>query len=107
MPKKTKAKKLREDIKAGLLAQLSARRVTEAYYQDLVNDYMDLWDTKNKLIQDINERGVMVPYITASGENLRKNDSVSELVKVSTQMIKILDSLKIEPVPEEPDEEEM
>ncbi len=101
VPKKTKEQLRREDVKKSLLAQLQTRNVNEAYYTDLIGDYMDLWDTKNKLIRDISDRGVMVPYTTAAGTNLRKNDSVSELVKVSTQMLKILDSLRIEPVPED------
>lgn len=86
--------KLRKAIRRALLAQLTGK---EKYYVDLVDDYMSMWDTKNKLMEDIETRGVTVPYITQSGENLKKNESVDQLIKLNAQMLKLLDSLGIKP----------
>lgn len=97
MPKKTKAQLLRETIREDLLAQLERNGTTGACYTDLVDDYMEMWDTKNKLTEDIRERGVTVKCVTQAGENIRKNDSVGELVKLNAQMLKLLDSLGIKP----------
>lgn len=97
MPKKTKTQILRETIRADLLGQLERNRTAGAYYTDLVEDYMELWDTKNKLTADIRERGVAVKCVTQAGVNMRKNDSVGELVKLNAQMLKLLDSLGIKP----------
>ena len=46
------------DIKNDLLDQLERNGVYGNHYIDLVNDYMALWDVKNKLIKDIKEKGV-------------------------------------------------
>lgn len=105
MPKKTKEQLLRERVKIGLLDQMARRQVTQPHYLDMVSDYMSLWDTKTKLVADIKSRGVTVT--SASGAGLRKNDSITELVKVNGQMLKILDSLGLEPEPEEGLDDEM
>lgn len=97
MPKKTKAQALREAIKRDLLDQLGRAGTAGAYYKDLVDDYMELWDTKNKMTEDIRTRGVTVVVVTQAGKNVRKNDSVGELVKLNAQMLKLLDSLGIKP----------
>jgi len=85
-------------IKTDLLDQLERNGTVGQYYIDLVNDYMELWDTKKKLIADIKERGVTVKY--QNGENqwgYKKNDSVEQLIKVNQQMLKLLDALGIKP----------
>ena len=51
---------LYKEIKEDLLLQLSINETEEKRYIDLVDDYMSLWDIKNRLIQDIRERGVTV-----------------------------------------------
>lgn len=85
-------------IKTDLLDQLERNGTVGQYYIDLVNDYMELWDTKKKLIADIKDRGVTVKY--QNGENqwgYKKNDSVEQLLKVNQQMLKLLDALGIKP----------
>lgn len=82
------------NIKNDLLDQLERNGVYGNHYIDLVNDYMALWDVKNKLIKDIKEKGVSVRY--QNGENqfgYKKNDSVRELTNVNNQMLRLLDSL--------------
>ena len=94
----TKTQKLRKTIREDLLAQLAVNGTEGGYYTDLVDDYMGLWDAKHGLLQDIRERGVAVEVTTNAGvTNVRKNDSVGELVKVNAQMLKLLDALNIEP----------
>lgn len=89
---------IREQIEQDLLDQLERNGTVGEYYKDLVRDYMSLWSTKNMLAQDIEERGAVVDYESNTGTiNKRKNESVSELVKVNGQMIKLLDAMGISP----------
>ncbi|WP_139905623.1 P27 family phage terminase small subunit [Clostridium thermarum] len=91
-------KATKTEIKQDLLDQLDRNGTTGKYYIDLVDDYMELYDTKKKLIQDIKERGVTCKY--QNGENqwgYKKNDSVDQLLKVNLQMLKLLDALGIKP----------
>lgn len=81
--------KLRYIIEKDLKEQLQEKGVTHSYYMNLVDDYMALWDVKNLLIEDINERGVTVPGMNGK----KKNDSVGELNKTNGQMLKILAEL--------------
>jgi len=100
----------KEDIKQDLLDQLERSGVTGSYYIDLVNDYIELYDIKNNLIKDIKERGVSVKYQHGKEQwGYKKNDSISELVKINGQMLKIIKELGIEAKNEEfnPDDWEM
>lgn len=102
--KKTMRKRIRHD----LLEKLKCNGTSGQHYIDLVEDYMELWDIKNMLTQDIQERGAVVVYVSNTGnENLKKNESVGELVKVNDRMVKLLDAIGISPaqVSDEDDEE--
>ena len=82
------------EIKKDLINQLEKNGVHGNHYLDMANDYMCLWAIKNKLIEDINERGVSVMYQNgASQSGYKKNDSISELNKTNGQMLKILNEL--------------
>lgn len=96
------------EIKTDLLDQLDRNGTTGKYYIDLVDDYMEMYDTKKKLIQDIKKRGVSVSYNNGGGQSgFKKNDSVDQLLKVNQQMLKLLDALGIKPSQDgDPDEEE-
>nr|DAQ26982.1 MAG TPA: terminase small subunit [Caudoviricetes sp.] len=98
---------LYKEIKEDLLLQLSINETEEKRYIDLVDDYMSLWDIKNRLIQDIRERGVTVLWENGKQTGYKKNDSVSELVKVNTQMLKILNDLNLKPSPKVDDEDDL
>lgn len=88
-----------DEIKQDLLDQLDRNGTTGKHYIDLVNDYIDLWETKNMLIEDIKERGVRARYDNGGGQfGYKKNDSVDQLLKVNMQMLKLLDNLGIKPV---------
>lgn len=67
------------------------------------HDYGDLWRVKELLLTDIYARGVSI--VQPSGV-IKKNDSVGEMVRVSAQMLKILQFLKIEPSEVQVDQEE-
>ena len=95
---------LYKEIKEDLLLQLSINETEEKIYIDLVDDYMSLWDIKNRLIQDIRDRGVTVLWENGKQNGYKKNDSISELVKVNTQMLKILNDLNLKPSPKVDDE---
>lgn len=85
-------KKIRKDM----IKQLKDRNILESHYISLVDDYMELWNIKNLLIADINERGVNVEWNNGGGQSgVKKNDSVNELVRVNAQMLKILSELGI------------
>lgn len=90
-------KKLRRRIELAIIKQLKDKKVYQfAHYQDLVNDYMKFWDFKNMLQTDIEERGVSVEWNNGGGQKgYKKNDSISELLKVNNQMLKILFDLGV------------
>ena len=91
---RAKKSQIREQIKQDLTDQLERQGVYGRHFLDLIEDYMALWDTKNALIKDIKDRGVSVKYQNGANQwGYKKNDSVSELVKVNAQMLKILGEL--------------
>ena len=82
------------DIKKDLVNQLEKNGVHGSHYLDLVDDYISLWAIKNKLIEDIKERGVSVPYQNGPNQGgCKKNDSIPELNKTNGQMLKMLAEL--------------
>lgn len=94
----TRREKRRKEIKEDLLDQLARNGTAGKYYVDLVDKYMDFWDMENALIDDIKERGVVVTYDNGGGQRgTKKNDSIDQRIKVSAQMLKILDSLGVKP----------
>ena len=95
------------NLKDDLLDQLERAGNIKRYFMDLVADYMQLYVTKTMLQMDINERGVRVRYDNGGGQHgYKKNDSVEQLLKVNTQMLKILEALNISPDDDEPDEDD-
>ena len=84
----------RKLIKKDLLKQLNDNGVRGNHYVDLIEDYMSMWDIKNQLIENIQEKGVSIRY--QNGENqfgYKKNDSISELNRTNRQMLTILNDL--------------
>lgn len=86
----------KEKIYKSMIKQLKDRNILESHYISLVDDYMELWNIKNLLIEDIRERGVSVVWNNGGNQSgVKKNDSVNELVRVNAQMLKILSELGI------------
>ncbi|MGM7637532.1 P27 family phage terminase small subunit, partial [Bacillus sp. Hm123] len=96
MMKTDKYKRTRKNIESSLRKQAEENGITQAHYSDLINDYMSLWDVKNKLIADIDERGVTVEVQSGRSVNKKKNDSVTELNKTNAQMLKLLSELGLD-----------
>lgn len=103
------ARSKKSQIKQDLIDQLERQGIYGQHYLDLVNDYMALWDIKNKLIKDIKERGVSIRWETYNrgGEvvqsGYKKNESIAELNKTNAQMLKILSELGLKARPMDPD----
>lgn len=89
------------EIKESLLEQLRLQNKTSDFYLDLVSDYMDYWSLKKKLIADIRKKGIRYETINGNGINVEKpNESVTNLPKITTAMLKILNDLNLkEPLP--------
>lgn len=93
-----KARPSRAKVRAALQAQMTARGQVGEHYADMLEDYMALYDLKTDLVRDIKDRGAKVEVLMANGTgNTKTNDSVPDLLKVNGQMLKILDSLGIDP----------
>jgi len=87
-----------KNIKQDLIDQLERNGTVGKYYEDLVNDYMDMWVTKCLLVEDIQNRGVVVEYDNGGGQKgKKKNDSVEQRIKVNAQMLKLLSEIGIKP----------
>lgn len=96
--KNMKKTKLYKSIRQDLLDQLDRSFTVGSYYTDLIEDYMDMWVSKNLAIRDIQKRGVMVGYNNGGGQcGKKKNDSVDVQIKLNAQMLKILSELNIKP----------
>ncbi|KEI01576.1 P27 family phage terminase small subunit [Clostridium botulinum] len=92
-----------DEIKKDLLKQLDSNGTYGKHYEDLISDYMSLWNIKNRLIEDIKERGVSVEWNNGKQHGRKKNDSISELNKTNAQMLKILSELGLKPIHQEDD----
>lgn len=85
-------KQARGKIRAELIRQLKEKQIYREPYKDLVERYMNMWDTTISLEDDIRERGVAVD----GPSGIKKNDSVALLVNVSKQMLMTLDKLGLQ-----------
>ena len=105
--KKTKAYRV---LKQSLLDQLEENGNTKDFFVDLVEDYMRLWVIKNQLNDDIETRGVVTEYKNGANQyGTKRNDSIADLLKVNSQMLKILQQLEIKATPtiEDLDDDEL
>ena len=91
-----------KQVKESLLEQLRLQNKTSEFYGDLVNDYVKYWSLKNKLITDINKKGLRYKTVNGNGIEVEKpNESVTNLPKITTAMLKILNDLNLkEPLSE-------
>lgn len=98
-----------EIIKEDLVNQLASRDLDQvSFYVSLVDDYVSMWNVKNNLIRDIEERGVSVRYDNGGGQHgYKKNDSVGELTRLNRQMLSLLSELGLRAADIEEKEEEV
>ena len=86
----------KKEIQGSLLEQLRLQNKTSDFYQDLVNDYVDYWSLKKKLISDIRKRGLRYEAVNGNGIKTEKpNESVTNLPKITAAMLKILNDLNL------------
>ena len=85
-----------KQVRESLLEQLRLQNKTSEFYGDLVNDYVKYWSLKNKLITDINKKGLRYKTVNGNGIEVEKpNESVTNLPKITTAMLKILNDLNL------------
>ncbi|MEH7287401.1 P27 family phage terminase small subunit [Priestia megaterium] len=94
---KIKRETLRKRIEKDLRKQLSEKKIVGNHYEDLVQDYLSLWDLKCNLIEDIETNGIKVTGMHGP----KSNPSINDLHKTNDRMLKILDALSLEASPEE------
>ena len=83
-------------IKEDLIRQLQLKKADTPTFLSHIDDYMSMWITKELLIADIETRGTSIKYDNGGGQSgTKKNDSVTEKIKVNAQMLKLLDALGI------------
>ena len=92
----------KKEMYTSLLEQLRLQNKTSDFYKDLVNDYMDYWVIKKKLITDIRKKGLRYETVNGNGIKVEKpNESVTNLPKITAAMLKILNDLNLkEPLSE-------
>lgn len=88
-----------EAMREDLLNQLKNNGVNGLFYDDLVDVYMKMYTIKNKLILDIEERGVAVEWSNGKQTSVKRNDSLDGLHKTVAQMLNILTKLGLD-IPE-------
>lgn len=85
-------------IRKDLINQLESKGQNTSYYRDLVNDYVVMLRTRDRLQNDIDERGTLLPYNNGGGQSgWKKNDSIEQFNKICDRMVKHLDFLGIKP----------
>lgn len=86
----------KKNVRDSLTEQLVRKGADVAAFRSLIDDYMRLWDTKERLLKDIKTRGIFFDDYSAAGKKMQKqNPSTKEAVLVNAQMLKILDQLGI------------
>lgn len=74
-----------------MIANLKARGLTDPIYKDMVDEYMELWERRRLLAEDVKERGVSVIDSARGGKT--ENRSISLGLQVSKQMLSIYSAL--------------
>lgn len=83
---------LEEELKQQLVTNNNYNKVTK----ELLEKYVRYTIIEDKLIKDIDDRGVNVKWNNGGGQKgVKRNDSIAESTKVNAQKIKILDKLGI------------
>ena len=81
---------VRKELRKSMIENLEARGLVEPIYIDMVNEYLQLWERRRLLAEDVRKRGVIVPD-KRGGET--ENRSISQGTQVSKQMLAIYAAL--------------
>lgn len=85
-----------KELMTDLMDQLDDNGMAGKHYDNMIEDYLELFRLKNILIHDIRSQGLRITYMTGNGfESVKPNESVERLVKVNAQMLKILGELDL------------
>lgn len=90
---------LRKKIERDLKKQMKERSVKGKHYEDLLQDYLALWDLKSELIESIRNDGIQVMGMHGP----KSNPSIADLHKTNDRMLKVLEALGLKATPIEPD----
>lgn len=83
-------------IKESLIKEAKLRNMDQEFYLDMIDDYICLFNLKSELQYDIQKHGIKTKVQTGNGFKVTKdNPSVQNLLKVNTQMLKILSDLNL------------
>ena len=86
----------KKDIEESLMIQLKSQNKEGVFFCDLVADYLYFYGMKKKLKTDINKNGLRIMLTNGNGIDVEKpNESVQNLIKVNSQMLKILSDLNL------------
>ncbi len=86
------------DLKSYLLSQLRKKNSNVPAYRELVDEYMELWIITKLLSDDINEKGIKIKWTNGKSQSgYKRNESISEKIKATQQMLQILDKIGISP----------
>lgn len=97
-----------KNIKKSLMQHLIMTGNNKPQFQSLIEDYMQLYITKEMCKRDIEARGVTFTAVGSAGQSIvKKNENVDTMLKINQQMIKILDSLEIKADNNGAEDEEM
>ncbi|MHB0801110.1 P27 family phage terminase small subunit [Bacillus thuringiensis] len=87
-------------IKQDLLQQLENANLNGMHYVDLVDDYITLFDTKNKLAREIKKNGPMIEWQNSEiQKGMKANPATKEFRETNKRMTDLLKVLGLkEPV---------
>lgn len=92
-----RTKKYRK-IRQSMFDQIKKSGIQIPQFEDLIEDYMSMYITKELCKKDISLRGVSITSIGSQGQTVtKKNESIDSMLKINQQMLKLLDMLKITP----------
>ena len=85
------------NIREDLINQLQAQGKYGKHFEDMIDDYIYLVGLKEDLQNDISEKGLRYCSMTGNGYTIEKaNESIQNLYKANTQMLKILQDLNLQ-----------
>ncbi|MFS7399031.1 hypothetical protein [Carnobacterium maltaromaticum] len=91
--------KKRKKIERELKKELKNSGLNGPIFEDRLQSYLSYWDIEQNLLLDIQIRGPNIEWNNGGGQNgVKKNDSVTQLPKISKEMRDILQFLSLKPV---------
>lgn len=96
-------------IKEDLLKQLADKGIYEEHYKEMVDRYINFYHIEKYLEEDIETRGVSIQWSNGGKQQgVKKNDSITEMTKVSAEMRSILTDLGLnKPAPKVDDDDDI